>query len=237
MWLSRSRPGLVKLTLCCFARHVKRWTCVTFRDFFLLCCKRALSCMCVGNAHFLGIEQSILKIHTPQINTMSLSTGATAPHCPHVCAYTCVFASMNVYVYVTLYTLYLRLSTQCVWHDNVCFAHLCVLCAYSRRMCLWLICGTIQNWPLIRASSAPHPPTDCQCLKWRGSDITAPDTQWPLCARTASQMPAYPSGCQATGRPMWGIMLPGSNVSPYDIRKWNPVCACVWMRCRSYISA
>lgn len=33
-----------------------------------------------------------------------------------------------------------------------------------------------------------------------------------------------PSGCQAMGRLKWEIMLPGSSVSQYDIRKWY-----VWM--------
>lgn len=83
--------------------------------------------------------------------------------------------------------------------------------------------GTIQIWPLTRASSAWDPPPGCPCLKWRRCDITASDTQWPLCACTASLMPPYPSGCQAMGRPVWEIMLPGRSVSPYDIRKWYPV--------------
>lgn len=105
----------------------------------------------------------------------------------------------------------------------------CCMCFYmlcSWRVCVcvcvWLIHGTIQIWPLTRASSAQDPPTGCPCLKWRGCDITVSDTQWPLCACTASLMPPYPGGCQAMGRPVWEIMLPGRSVSPDDIRKWYP---------------
>lgn len=185
-------------------------------------------------AHFLGIGQWILKIHTPQL-TPYLWAQVPWPHTALKCVWMCTCVLMSVDVYYTCTCMYrkmLNLSSRCAQHVwcILCFAHFCVLCVFSWHVCVWLIRGTIQSWPLTQASSAQYPPTGCQCLKWRGCDITVLDTQWPLCACTASQMPAYPCGCQAIGRHMWEIMLPGSSVSPYDIRKWYPVCLC----CRTY---
>lgn len=170
----------------------------------VLCCKRAPEFMCVYSdptfncsmlaveKAFLGMAQSILKIHTPQINTMSLNTGAMAPHCPQVCVYlcVCVYKCVCVTLCTCIYRKKLKWCTACFIYSNF------PLCAYCWHVCLWLICGTIQSWPLIWASSALHPPTGCQCLKWRGCDITALDTQWPLCALTASDasLPQWMSG-------------------------------------------
>lgn len=83
------------------------------------------------------------------------------------------------------------------------------------------------------ASSALCPPTAYQSLKSRGCDITALTVQWPLCVPTASQMPAYPSGCQAMGRPMWKTLLPGSSMSPHEIDQevaevmWSSIYVCI----------
>lgn len=141
---------------------------------------------------------------------MSLSTGVMAPHCPQVWVLVCLGLWSSLCHTLHMYRNVAKHSVFNVFHVSI----VVILLAH---MMMWLICCTIQRWPVTRASSALHPPTGCRCLKWRGCDITALETQWPLCALTASQMPAaYPGGCQAMGRPMWEIMLPGSSVSPYD---------------------
>lgn len=67
---------------------------------------------------FLGRAQSILKIHTPQINNMSLRKSATVAHCPpSVCE--CVsFTSVNVWTFSTcMYRRELKPCTACLLYS------------------------------------------------------------------------------------------------------------------------
>lgn len=114
-------------------------------------------------------------------------------------------------------------------HIFVCWRAVCWL------VCLWLICCSIPSWPVTPASSALHLPTGCHWLKWRSCDITVLKTQWPLCAPTASRMRAGPSACQATGRPTGEIMLPGSCVSPYNMRKPWVTAYMIYLMCHGFV--
>lgn len=139
-------------------------------------CCRFYVCLSLRVYALICIAESRLKIHIPQINTMSLSRCHGPARPPSACVAVCVFMCVNVYVShfahglnnrchhivhaVLFNVLYgtLRTPTLPVYLSCICYWH----------TTLWLICGTIQSWPLTQASSALHPPTGCQCLKWRG---------------------------------------------------------------------
>ena len=100
-------------------------------------------CVCVCPcAHFLGIAQSILKINTPQINTMSLSTGAIAPHCPQVCVCECVCAC--VCVWCVCFTLCIFVSKAVITVCPECLM-LLIFCTPLCMVCLELACMIVTN--------------------------------------------------------------------------------------------